>query len=201
MADTSLRSLYFTAQFACDVARGQCRELSAPGLAEMYPQLLGHLAKKRKLNSPPPTRIQDGAAASSLSPSAKKRAKKQEAKAKAADKIDRDELAKRAAQSAKDKAAAAARDRGGARGGGAPGGARGGARGGAPPAKGGGKGLPDGAVRINPNTNKEICFGYSKGTACSRTPCNFEHVCWFCFGNHPGKDCELARGPAPAPRR
>ena len=162
----------------------------------MYPQLMGHLAKKRKLNSPPPTRLKESGAALTLSPSAKKRAKKQEAKAKAANRVDKEERDKRAAQSARDKAAA--RGRGG-KGGGAPGGGRG--RGGAAPDKGAGKGLPDGAVRINPNTNKEICFGYSKGNRCTRTPCNFEHVCWFCFGNHPGKDCELARGPAPAPGR
>ena len=133
-----------------------------------------------------------------LSPSAKKRAKKQAAKAKAADRGDKDERDKRAAQSARDKAAARAGG-GRGRGGAAPGGGRG--RGGAAPVKGAGKGLPDGAVRINPNTNKEICFGYSKCNGCTRTPCNFEHVCWFCFGNHPGKDCELARGPAPAPGR
>ena len=195
MADPSLRSLYLTAQFACDVGQGKCRDLTTPGLAEMYPQLMSHVSKKRKLEEA----VKSSGPASGggeMSAKAKKRAKRKEAKAKAqAAKADAD---RRAAQSQRDRAA----NQKGGKGAGASKGAGRGSNGG-----GGGKGqgkmnLPDGAVRTNPNTTCQLCYGWNLGNACSKTPCNFEHACWFCFDTtHKGKDCPMARGPAPAPGR
>ena len=204
MADTNLRSLYFAAQFACDVAQGHCKELSAPGLAEMYLQLMGHIAKKRKLEGAAPGGKAQATATSAISAGAKKRAKKQAAKNKtAAAQADKHEHDRRGAQSGRDRAATGSGGGGGrGHGGGGGGGGRGRGSGGGAAPKGGGKGgLPDGAVRVNPNTNRQICFVYCKGNGCSRTPCNFEHVCWFCFKNHPGKDCSQAQGAAGAPGR
>lgn len=51
--------------------------------------------------------------------------------------------------------------------------------------------LPKGA-RTKDDDKKPLCFGYSRGTCphqdkdrCSRG----HHRCWFCLGNHPGKEC------------
>ena len=51
--------------------------------------------------------------------------------------------------------------------------------------------LPKGA-RTKDYDKKPLCFGYSRGTCphqdkdrCSRG----HHRCWFCLGNHPGKEC------------
>ena len=51
--------------------------------------------------------------------------------------------------------------------------------------------LPKGA-RTKDEDKKPLCFGYSRGTCphqdkekCSRG----NHRCWFCLGNHPGKEC------------
>ena len=47
-------------------------------------------------------------------------------------------------------------------------------------------------ARTKDDDKKPLCFGYSTGTCphqdkdrCSQG----HHRCWFCLGNHPGKEC------------
>jgi hypothetical protein len=58
--------------------------------------------------------------------------------------------------------------------------------------KGGGKsgGKDRKPIRKTPD-GLPICTFYGETTGCSKDTCTFLHVCWKCFGNHPGHGCNL----------
>jgi hypothetical protein len=187
LKDPDLRSTYFTTSVGIDAGKPECRALTAPGIGEAYPEL-GRRGTKRA-----GAEIIDGATAGAGAPTAaasvgavktatalKRQKKNENKKAKAA--------AAKAKAAADAKAAARASKGGNPKGGpkGGKGGAKGGAKGG-PPA--GAPPLPQGILRVTPDTNEPICYAWCQGRQCNRTPCTFKHVCWWCGGNHKPEKC------------
>ena len=123
------------------------------------------------------------ASADSRSPAALKRQKKNEnkkAKAAAA-KAQAAADAKAAARAAKG-AQKGATPKGGGKGAKGGKGTKGGPPAGAPP-------LPQGILRVTPDTNEPICYAWCQSRACKTNPCPFKHVCWWCGGNHKPERC------------
>jgi hypothetical protein len=179
LSDQDKRCLNFTIAFGMEAMSQPCRNLTAPGLREMYGVASGHkhagAATKRGA-----TALENGASASAPDDAkrAQKRARKKAnaAAKKQAQKSTGFQPAQKALTVPPPPGLAIEdrKDRGGKSGKGG----KGGKGAGKPP-------LPRG---IKPKTDdgKLCCFACSKGEKCVETPCRFAHVCWWCHGNHPG---------------
>ena len=164
MADEDTRILHFTTAFGMEAHTAQCRALTAPGLNEIY----GNLNRGGKR---PHSEVEQGDK-TTLSASAKKRAKLAEKK-----KIAKDgPPAQGALQPPPQQLALHDRkgkDKGKGKGKG----------------KGGGSGIPRG-IKSKDANGGGICFAYNKKERCVQEPCNFTHACWWCLSaDHAGQDC------------
>lgn len=186
MADQDLRNLRFTGTYACDVNSSECRALSAPGLAEIYPALRG---VKRSA----PT---DWGVAPPPAPGPNtERNKAKKAKAKASRAAAKALASSHSGGKASGKGGKASGKGGGGAGGGGSGGGGGGGSGG-----GGGGGrsdLPANAHAIAAD-GRQICYAHNKGLCSRGDSCRFAHVCWICDKNtHMGKDHRAATSGPP----
>ena len=203
LTDSDLRHEKFMGAVTIEVGTPLCKALTAPGLAEIYPQLRGTKRSAPEQARPPPPQTSTlGGAGLAIgdSPSAKsERNRRKKANNKA------NKAAKAAAAGGGGAGPGAGRrgGKGGGPGGGAapppapgtgPGWQRLPGGGGAPtgpggaPVKGAGKGtLPTGA-HDKTAAGERICWGWNKGTCARGAACTFKHICWYCEGNHMGKN-------------
>ena len=160
MADSDIRLQHFMGPFTCAVNTQECRALSAPGIANIYPQL--QKAKKTPTSSAQPATSQAQLADSPLSRGAKKRANQAAKKRKAEE------------ESARASKAAAKKQKGD------PKGAKGKAKG-TPIGKGAGAGPSQGpppGKRSQTASGQQICFAFNKGNCTRGDKCKFAHESW-----------------------
>ena len=173
IADPDTRMLYFTTPFGIEANTPECKALTAPALQEIYTRLPGMgRGLKRPLgltDAPPPPTTHE--TARPVSASAKKKAKQKAKKAAEA-------AAAAAAGGAhkKPKPILALKD--------AP-------RGSANSAGDNGKGKGKGNSRVpkgikSKQNGRTVCFCFNRGEDCTKNPCDFLHVCWWCHGAHQG---------------
>ena len=173
IADPDTRMLYFTTPFGIEANTQECKALTAPALQEIYTRLPG-VGKGQKLplslsDAPPPPSNHE--TPRPVSASAKKKAKQKAKKAAEAAAAAAAGAAVRrpnrvlAIQDAQRGTTNAAGDDG----------------------KGKGKGKSRVPKGIKSKANgRMVCFCYNRGEDCTKNPCYFLHVCWWCHGAHQG---------------
>ena len=183
MGDADTRTLHFTTPFGMEATTPACTALSAPGLREIYSRLPRQLPapspKKRAL----PVEDTSSQAAVTKSASAKKRARQSENKKKKLAELTA--LANAGGKGGvnqppvlaiEDRRANDARRQDKPKGG---------------KAKGGKGTIPSGIKSKSPACL--VCFSFNKGEKCVQKPCTFQHVCWWCHGDHRGGDAKTAQ--------
>ena len=169
MADNDTRTLHFTTAFGMEAHTAQCRALTAPGLHEIYT----NLPRVQKRPAPEAQGGAGGQVQTRLSASAKKRATFAEKMKKKADAAASKAIQAPPAMLGIDNGVGVQkRQKGEAKGG----------------KKGEGKGIPRGTKNQTAD-GKRIFWAYNHCEKCVQEPCIFEHVCWWCLGKHPGKNC------------
>ena len=171
MADPDLRTLHLTTPFSMEAHTAECRALSAPGLRERFGVTPKAPALKR-----PHSEMYHGEE-DTRTASAKKKARKAEAKRKAGQLAIKDRDRQSGAPPPPQLALEDRRPEGG----------RGGDKG-----KGKGKKgpLPKG-IKSKTEGNKMVCYAWNQGRACKSADCQMAHVCWFCHkDSHRGDNCK-----------
>ena len=161
IANDDCRTLNFVTPFSIDAKDKKSLDLTAPGLSEMYPDMIKS-SQSRGEKRPADMESWDAP----MSKQQMRKAGKAAAKSAAAKQAS-------AATAAAAKAAARAKAKGTPKGG---------------KAKGKGKGVLPAGANSSTADGKPICFAFCLGQACRTSPCTFARVCWFCAGSHAGKD-------------